>query len=112
MREIRFRELLPNKNFHYWGFLRDGAFIGPSDPKGIHMQLTGLTDKNDKEIYEGDILDSFSGKYRVSFNNGCFTIIDDSKHFTLFTCPKNEIQVIGNIHDNPELLTTTPQKGK
>lgn len=67
-------------------------------------QFTGLTDKNGKEIYEGDIVskqdqnDDFSGN--VIFENGGF-IVDVGYRWI----PRwNEIEVIGNIHDNPELL--------
>ena len=61
------------------------------------MQFTGLTDKNGKEIYEGDILKSewgYSGL--VDFE----AIIYSKYECTL----DNDMEVIGNIHQNPELL--------
>lgn len=76
-------------------------------------QYTGLKDKNGKEIYEGDVLNSVSAMQReagyVSFNDGafCLSIIFSrttqagTKYF-LSTC--KELEVIGNIYENPSLL--------
>ncbi len=64
-------------------------------------QYTGLTDKHGTKIFEGDITDEgiieyWEGKYVVMQSNGqCW---DD-----LFWC-YNKIEVLGNVHDNPELL--------
>ena len=74
-------------------------------------QYTGLKDKNGTEIYEGDIvkIDEENYKYIVKFYDGCFvgvSIYDE--HYeqakilgNLFTL---EIEIIGNIYDNPDLL--------
>ncbi len=66
------------------------------------MQFTSLHDKNGKEIYEGDIIhDPLTGKrYPVVFENGAF------RTNGLVECnafPNDE--VIGNIYENPDLLT-------
>ena len=76
----------------------------------IPMQYTGLKDKNGKEIYEGDII------------NGYLTLVDEDNYdfqdiieykYCSFQCPNNadfplnaytEIEVIGNIYENPELM--------
>ena len=74
-------------------------------------QFTGLTDKNGVEIYENDIIkvDIFTKPYSVSFGKSekwgaCFCV-QSFNSITFFT--KNwadTCEVIGNIHDNPELL--------
>ena len=82
-------------------------------------QYTGLTDKNGKKIFEGDIVKDSSGKVGiVTFGNGTFDsgsycyygwhikdkdgLID---HNELYLYDEYEwYEVVGNIHDNPELL--------
>ena len=73
-------------------------------------QYTGLTDKNGKKIFEDDILKNiesngivaicYSGCSYCYSHNGTIYGIDDSET----GLKTNEWEVIGNIHDNPELL--------
>lgn len=70
-------------------------------------EYTTLTDKNDRMIFEGDIVTMpkyGGGRHRsvVYFKNGKFAV-DGSNYSFKDICPKN-MEVIGNIHDNPELL--------
>lgn len=67
------------------------------------MQFTGLLDKNGKEIYEGDIL---TGNYVVRYEGGCF-VVQLSKSETgavAWLLYRRELEVIGNIYENPELI--------
>ena len=99
------------------------------DPETVG-QFTGLTDKNGVKIFEGDILRGFEYPF-CSNINGEFNYFaeivwfDDSSAFGIYTFknPKSNVrgisegntdyleyfnadkwEVIGNIHDNPELL--------
>ena len=98
-----------NNNFHYYN-LQNGEGSGEHGDY-ILMQYTGLHDKNGKEIYEGDIV-------RVE-NTDLAQIIYDEDRMAWGIKPINdfyfdsplladntslELEVIGNIYDNPELL--------
>lgn len=75
----------------------------------IIMQFTGLKDKNEKEIYEGDVVmhGIVKTKSRLEFIGGSFALNNEKtmhntciRHYGLDEC-----EVIGNIYDNPNLLT-------
>lgn len=78
-------------------------------------QYTGLKDKHGKRIFEGDILrwtgeDGETGKVIVIFAGGsfllkCVEVLDaPADPFDEFDRGGQTLEVIGNIHDNPELL--------
>lgn len=90
--------------------------VRPKDDKTILMQSTGLVDKNGKEIYEGDIIkcsdghDYYFGVVAYDKDYGNFGVIEDndedvSSFGFLFEWENvEELEVIGNIYENKELL--------
>ena len=73
---------------------------------GTVGEYTGLTDKNGKRIFEGDIMSGRGNTYKVIFEDGVF-LIDNSQYTTgLYVAIHMEKidEVIGNVYDNPELL--------
>ena len=137
MREILFRgKRLDNGEWVEGAFLNDrnGAFyICPAvsdisygdsgkrrrigcwynvDPSTVG-QYTGLTDKNGKRIFDGDIAKVLQGKDKdiayVGFENGAFMLYPKTGNIyerTLWSYWYNDwdVEVIGNITDNKELL--------
>ena len=129
MREIKFRQWSSDR-FHYWGCNSDNFTSPLSNRLDIPSeQFTGLHDKNGKEIYEGDILrlnyDRTSGKPIEGMvrwfqgnrhpEDGCYGMeylgwvlseyksmdpASESYHMSI----ESVREVIGNIHENPELL--------
>ena len=79
----------------------------PVDPATIG-EYTGLTDKNAREVYEGCILtDKYESIAVVEWRNGAFVVnFGDVDIFQISDCFDDSYQmwIIGNIHDNPELL--------
>lgn len=71
------------------------------------MQYTGLTDKKGKEIYEGDICNGHSDGIGVirwtDFDCGYDYVFTDGNNVGIWEV-KSELEVIGNIYENPELL--------
>ena len=100
--------------YYMWDKIDCSLYQVEVDPETIG-QFTGLYDKNGKEIYEGDIL-AFDNSYvdfndviEVRFVRGVFAFLWNGNLED--ECPINAptrewANVIGNIHDNPELIKT------
>lgn len=80
-------------------------------------QFTGLTDKNGKKIFEGDIVryetiahNGYEGIYKVVFEdrNGCgyfgIAYSDIETCVFCYSTPASQMEIIGNLYDNPKLL--------
>ena len=76
----------------------------------IIEQCTGLKDKNGKLIYEGDVvrgpLDNDGDFGKITWNNkdGCWFIKYSDTQIDFVYVYAEKFEVIGNIHENPELL--------
>lgn len=120
MREIGFRgKSILLKEFVYGfilqyeagTFITDGIILSQVDPETVG-QYTGLTDKNGKQIFEGDILlwkylPSSKGKNMlVDYENkfAGFVVKFEDKEHGIWNEFCKTVEVIGNIYDNPELL--------
>ena len=129
MREILFRgKRLDNGEWVYGYYVHIGPvscqrtyiipeyasalYVNEVDPSTVG-QYTDLKDKNGKRIFEGDIAKVLQGKDKdiayVGFENGAFMLYPKTGNIyerTLWEYWYNDwdVEVIGNITDNPELL--------
>ena len=130
MREILFRGKWKNSGEWVYGNLFNpdkadtptqiciGTYIARTcyeiDPETVG-QYTGLTDRNGRKIFEGDIVvfaDFFDDKIHrgevywcdSAFWFDCTETEGDEGMYSLAYISVNVLEVIGNIYDNPELL--------
>lgn len=109
----------------YVAHIHTGMYVNLVNPSTVG-QYTGLTDKNGKKIFEGDIVSAWSagshGNFAVKWRqeaSPCFILypaFNGHELWSLHGCKggvantkrgngySDDVEIIGNIHDNPELL--------
>ena len=114
------KKMFTNAQLIIWNgnvYVNDNSKLNVDNLKGWNidekylMQTTGLKDKNDKEIYEGDIIQNEDTGLvgSVVYINESFALDLGKTYGALyfFSLETNMCQVIGNIYDGKELLEKT-----
>ena len=103
--------------------LNESDYFFSNDENFVLEQCTGLKDKNGKLIYEGDILSFTVFDYNDYDTQYTGVVVYHGSRYTIWNNPDSEyygsdggfdldwvigqdceIEIIGNIHENPELL--------
>lgn len=88
-----------------WGMTNGAPNMTPVIPETVG-QYTGLKDKNGKMVFEGDVLMALYGEKnigKVYMDEACWFGACDYLDYAV----THGVEIIGNIHDNPELLERT-----
>lgn len=107
MREVKFRAWNKAKNRMEYDVYKEYDNL---------MQYTGLKDKNDKEIYEGDIIELGCGRGIVNIGECDFQTYGSMNQYSCICVyveyfnfekeilrKESKFEIIGNIYENPEL---------
>ena len=121
MREILFRGKRVEDGKWIYGYLsffyidnpKKGCMYSPKEVRRFDVmsetvgQYTGLTDKNGRRVFEGDICWFYGGEhYGGNWETSAVIAITDMTNFTImqYFYDAEYFEVIGNVFDNPELL--------
>lgn len=85
---------------------KDLSIMNSLDENLILMQYTGLKDKNENEIYEGDIVTDDSTIFEIKWYKGGFDFnrLSGCYQSPYFGDNCSRMEIIGNIYENKELL--------
>ncbi|MDY7596210.1 YopX family protein [Streptococcus suis] len=85
---------------------RDLIGAVPIEQSGlVVMQSTGVFDKNGQEIFEGDVVNIFGEKLsKIYYSDGAFCVDILIGGTPLHAFLSEQLEIIGNIHRNPELM--------
>lgn len=98
------------KRTYFWNIINANLSENPCEIKMslfedcIIQQFTGLLDKNNKEIYEGDIIEIENKNCEIIWQVDYLSFIAKNKHTFYHGFYFKESQIVGNIFENSELL--------
>lgn len=127
-REIKLRAWRKSINMFMDGFYTpyNCISLGVSEEDLVWMEFTGAFDKNGKEIFEGDIIKRANPRFLKGLSNGKANWVEETWYtygtVEFFACSfrvawpdqtdddlayllTNELEVVGNIYENPALLS-------
>lgn len=119
MREIKFRGKDTTGKWQYGSLLKTRKMIFICKPlnktatrnyyiENVNTigQYTGLKDKNGQEIFEDDIVEFEDDIFEIQYDEGTamFVLKNIDLCITFDNVYSRDLEVIGNLYDNPELL--------